>query len=140
MINPKSTTLLPIIPDAISGMASVAVVLAKVTTVNINSLVAQTLYTVPAGKTLIVDEVVFRAPTASAALIEGSLGQTAACTNWGAFPAQANLDGATKVTHLYPSSTGDSPVVAAGASFGIILTTASGIAGTMTVEVIGRLV
>lgn len=116
-------------------------ILSSVSTININSGAAQLLYLVPAGtKSLIVDEVVLRAPTASAALIDGSLGLMNACTNWGAFPVQTNLDGATKVTHLYPSATGDSPVIAAGASFGIILTTLSGIAGTMTVEIIGRLV
>lgn len=122
------------------GIVSSGGVIARVSTVDINSVAAQSLYTVPTGKSLIVDAVVLRSPSASAALIEGSLGLMAACTNWGAFQAQANLDGATKVTHLYPSATGDSPIIAAGASFGIILTAASGIAGTMTVEIIGRLV
>lgn len=128
-------------PGAIPGSSLLPGIIARVTTVNINSALFQALYTVPAGRTLHVTEVILRDPTnAAAANIDGSLGVSPAGTNWAGFPVQTGLTAAGKETHIYPSAVGDSASVAAAGIFGIILTTLAGVAGTMTVEVIGYLV
>lgn len=140
MINPKSTTLVRGTPGPVPGSAYLPGVVAKVTNVNINILTVQNLYTVPTGLKLYIEQVILRDPTANAALIEGSLGVTAPCNDYAGFPAQASLSGARKYSIIYPSATGDSKAIEAGATFGIILSVAAGVAGAMTVEVIGRLV
>ncbi len=127
-------------PSATPGTAFLSGIVASVPTVNINSGAVQSLYTVPAGLKLYVEQVILRDPTANAALIEGSLGVTAPCSDYAGFPAQASLSGARKYSIIYPSATGDSKAIEAGATFGILLTTLAGLAGTMTVEIIGRLV
>jgi hypothetical protein len=127
-------------PSASPGSSFLSGVVASVATVNINILTVQNLYTVPTGLKLVIEQVVLRDPTANAAIIEGSLGVTAPCNDYASFPAQASLSGARKYSIIYPSAIGESKAIEAGATFGIILSVAAGVAGTMTVEVIGRLV
>ncbi len=142
MQNPKSTTLIRGASAPVPGYGGIPGVLATVTTIDLNSAAFQALYTVPAGRTLHVTEVILRDPThASGANIEGSLGVSPAGTNWAGFPVQSGLTGAGQETHIYPSAIGESASFAAASIFGIILTTLGGTAGKkMTVEVIGYLV
>lgn len=98
---------------------------------------AMTLYTVPAGKSLVVTRVVLRNVSSSAALAAGGLGFDANATDWGTFAAQTNLTGATKVSVLQASATGGGVLGAATDVFKIKFTTTAAAECTGTVDVIG---
>jgi len=107
--------------------------------IDANSVAFQDLRIVPAGKRLIVESVILRTPSGDVSLIEGSLGAFPLGTSWAAFPVQSGLTGLSGQSIIYPSAVGSSTSFTETIRFGIILSTACGVAGrTLTVEVIGR--
>lgn len=109
----------------------------------------QAIYTVPAGKVMVVDHVVFRDPSANlVGLADMDLGGSALCDDW---LLQVTLNAFTAVTDYgkvaQPAQAAGPPIVpvkltefAAGVSFGAYINTGSSGVATFNVDLFGYLV
>ena len=109
----------------------------------------QAIYTVPTGKIMIVDHVVFRDPTASlAGLVDVDLGGDALCDDW---LLQITLDAFTATTDYgkatQPAQAAGPPIVpvkvteyAAAVIFGAYINTGSTGAASFDIDLFGYLV
>jgi hypothetical protein len=109
--------------------------IATVELVDMKTAASTTLFTVPAGKSLIVDTIVIRNNSASLAG-----GTSYGFTNW---RTGIDLSGMTVTTGYRKLFTVDNTTytpVASGAAFQITVTTGSTAACTATIEIFGHLV
>lgn len=116
--------------------------LAAVDSVNLNSVAATNLYTVPAGKKLVVDHVKIRNLSANATAAVVTFGKSTAKTDFVAAQTLSGLNAAGKAGRIMPVPNATTPAIveyAAAEIFVIDVTTAAGIACTATVEVFGKL-
>ena len=109
----------------------------------------QAIYTVPTGKIMIVDHVVFRDPTATlAGLVDMDLGGDALCDDW---LLQISLDAFTATTDYgkaqQPAQAAGPPIVpvkvteyAAAVIFGAYINTGSTGAASFDIDLFGYLV
>ena len=108
----------------------------------------QNIYTVPIGKVMIVDHVVFRDPTATlVGLVDLDLGGNALCDDW---LLQITLAGLTATTDYakatQPEQAAGPPIVpvkvteyAAAAIFGVYINTGSSGAASFDIDLFGYL-
>lgn len=116
--------------------------LSSVDSVDLNSVASTTLYTVPAGKKLVVDHVKLRNLSADAALAVATFGQNSAKTDFVGAQTLSNLSAAAKAAKIQPvpNATPEAIVEYAAATVIVIdVTTAAGGACTCTAEVFGKL-
>ena len=109
--------------------------IATITSVDMKTAASAALFTVPAGKTFIVDNIVIRSNTASLAG-----GTSYGFTNW---RTGIDLSGMTVTTGYRKLFTVDNTTyttIAAGAVFYLVVTTGSTAACTATIDVFGHLV
>ncbi len=117
--------------------------LARVDSVDLNSVASTNLYTVPEGKKLVVDHVKIRKLSADAANTIATFGQSTAKTDFVGSQTLSNLSAAAKAGKIQPVPNATTPAIveyAAAAIFVIDVTTGAGSACTCTVEVYGTLV
>jgi len=117
--------------------------LASISAVNLNSVAATNLYTVPTGKKLLVDHVVIRGLSATAGSAVVTFGKSTAKTDFVAARTLSNLSAAGKAAKIEPvPATTPAAIVeyAAAEIFVIDVTTAAGSACTAVVEVWGHLI
>jgi hypothetical protein len=116
--------------------------LAKVDSVNLNAVATTTLYTVPAGKKLVVDHVKLRNLSATAGSAVVTFGKSTAKTDFVAARTLSNLNAAAKACEIRPvPATTPAAIIeyVAADIFVIDVTTAAGSACTATFEVFGKL-
>jgi len=116
--------------------------LAKVDSVNLNAVAATNLYTVPAGKKLVVDHVKIRNLSANATSAVATFGKSTAKTDFVGSQTLSGLNAAGKAGKIQPVPNATTPAIieyAAADIFVIDVTTAAGIACTATIEVFGKL-
>ena len=118
-------------------------------TINGQTLTKQTIYTVPAGKSLIPHKVTLHDPSASlAGLVDMDLGSNANADDW---LQQITLNAFTATTDygevLQPEQAAGPPIVpvkktefAAGTAFGVKINTGSTGAATFKADLIGHLI
>jgi len=116
--------------------------LASVDSVDLNAVATTNLYTVPAGKKLVVDHVKIRNVSADAGSAVATFGKSGAKTDFLGSQTLSNLSAAGKAAKLQPVPNATPSAIteyAAGEIFVIDVTTAAGSACTTTVEVFGKL-
>jgi len=116
--------------------------LASVESVDLDAVASTTLYTIPAGKKLVVDHIKIRELSADAGSAVVTFGQSGAKTDFVAAQTLSNLSAAGKAGKVQPVPSATTPVIVeytAGTAFVIDVTTAAGAACTATVEVFGKL-
>lgn len=101
--------------------------------VDMKTAASTTLFTVPVGKSAIIDHIVFRAPSASLAG-----GTSYSFTNWRqTVSLAANTGGATKTFTLLGVDNTSFTILTTGTAFQITVTTGSTAACTCTIDVFG---
>ena len=116
--------------------------LARVTGVDLNAVAATTLYTVPAGKKLVVHYLVIRELSADADIAVCTFGKVGALTDFLAAQTLSGLDAAAAAGILMPIPHATTPKrieYVATNVFQIDVTTAAGAPCTCTIEVFGTL-
>jgi hypothetical protein len=111
--------------------------LSSTASVNLNVTTKTTLYTVPTGKTLIVDHVVIRLASASLTTASFGVGFNANADDVVADATHTELTGNTLYTRLAPKV--GAKIGAATDVFGLKCSIAQGAAATVTVDVFGWL-
>lgn len=118
---------------------SVKEVLLASAQIDLNITTKQNLYTVPAGKSLVVTKVVQRASSGALASVDGGLGGDASCSDWIVTDGIKSITATTaKCISLNNSAT--KPVYAATTAFGWAATTPEGAAATARLDVFGYLI
>lgn len=117
------------------------------TSLNLNSILRQTLYTVPAGKTAVIAFLVFRSPSVDITAVaqQLSFGFNVLATDWNIgllFPtATSGLTAATKYTVFFQDYavgySNSSVLGAAAGTFGAVCDVAFGSAAAVIVDVFG---
>jgi hypothetical protein len=110
--------------------------------VNLNAVAATTLYTVPAGKKLVLHYLVIRVLSGDAALTVATVGQVGALTDFLGAQTLSGLDAAAAAGILMPIPHGTTAKLIEYTAAEIIqidVTTAAGVACTCTIEVFGTL-
>jgi len=116
--------------------------LARVTGVDLNATAATTLYTVPAGKKLVVHYLVLRDLSADAGDAQVTFGKVGALTDFLAAQTLTSLNAAAAAGVLMPIPNATTPKrieYVATNIFQIDVTVASDVACTCTIEVFGTL-
>lgn len=117
--------------------------LSQVESVNLNSVAATTLYTVPTGKTCIVTAAVISALSATAGSAVATIGQSGDKDDFLGAQTLSNINAAGKAAILQPVPNATPAAVVeytAGEQIVIDVTTAAGSACTATVSLFGFLV
>lgn len=116
--------------------------LASVDSVDLNSVASTNLYTVPAGKVLVVDHIKIRNLSASAGNAVATFGQSGDKDDFLGAQTLSNLDAAGKAVKLQPVPNATPPAIVeytAGEIFVVDVTIAAGSACTATFDVFGTL-
>lgn len=117
--------------------------LGSVDSVNMKTVQATTLYTVPTGKVFIPHFIIIRNNTASLAVCQVTFGQSTALTDFLAAHTLTNITtvGAAVILRPIPHTTPATEIIqyTAGEIFQMNLTVAATAAGTATIEVYGTL-
>ena len=117
--------------------------LGSVDSVNMKTVAATTLYTVPAGKTMVPHFIIIRTNTASLAVCQVTFGLSTALTDFLTAHTLTNITTAGSTVRLrqVPSTTpaAESNEYTAGQIFQMNLTVAATAAGTATIELYGTL-
>jgi len=124
-----------------SGARSLAEgLLATVTGIDTSSAAKQTLYTVPAGKRLVVTKLVARDPSAAITLAVCTFGFDAAASDVIVTGQDLQLSGLATTNRSAMATPYDAVIGAAAAVLGVRMTTQEAAADTVTIDVFGYLV
>ncbi len=137
--SPSNSVILAQIDAKLTGSTSnVSTLLATVAGVNLNTTTKQTLYTVPTGKTLIVDKIITRNASTSLTTVIFGFGFNASANDVVVAALHTTLTGNTLIATDIPIA--GAKVGAAADVLGLKASLAQGGAATATIDIFGYLI